>query len=441
MKKSLLYLLLLLLLLLLFLWWWKCCRDTSHQPPSKFPPVKTFQAGTNTLTSPYEPNELILNYASTTPQSWIDDNRSYLTSKGFNKADSCHCSRNLELWRRNGAPDEVDLIGVIKGAPPPPPQPIGEGISLNFNLTPTFQDPKLVEYGVQIPDSGPTITVGVVDGGVDYDHYPFDGSPFLWVNPDPMSCNKAKLGIDLLAPGQEPKDKQGHGTEVNGIILGASEPVFNGGLNASIRVLNTKFTVGNTTSGTLFQAVCGLYYAKQEGAKILNVSWGYLDTIAPNLMLAFLSEAEKENVVVVAGMGNNGIRVDGQLKFWPACFANQFSNVISVGAANYPGSGLASFSNWSSDPNTMTVLAPGTNVRSTYPRDLPGSQGGAICEGTSMAVPFVTRLAAIMQANRSTSPGVVRDRIRNTATQQPFTLDGTSFTLRHLNHTAALNGL
>ena len=31
--------------------------------------------------------------------------------------------------------------------------------------------------------------------------------------------------------------------------------------------------------------------------------------------------------------------------------------------------------------------------------------------------------------------------IRNTATQQPYTLDGTSFTLRHLDHVATLNGL
>jgi hypothetical protein len=58
-----------------------------------------------------------------------------------------------------------------------------------------------------------------------------------------------------------------------------------------------------------------------------------------------------------------------------------------------------------------------------------------------MSVPFVTRTVAIMQANRNADAGVVRSRLSNTGTSRFVTRSGVTFSVRHLDHTAALNGL
>lgn len=234
--------------------------------------------------------------------------------------------------------------------------------------------------------------VAVIDTGLDLDHSVFTSTGALWTN-----TNEVLNGIDddgngfiddihgwnFVANNNNPRDDNGHGTHVAGIVLGATQDITKIVLQpAKVRVMPLKF-LDSTGSGTTSDAIKAIYYAVNNGAKILNNSWG--GGGYSNALLEAISYAYNKRVVFVAAAGNAANNND-HAPTYPANYS--VPNMISI-AATSDIDGLAGFSNYGAQ--TVHMGAPGVSIWST----LPGNMFG-MYSGTSMATPFVAGVASLM---------------------------------------------
>jgi subtilisin family serine protease len=136
-------------------------------------------------------------------------------------------------------------------------------------------------------------------------------------------------------------------------------------------------------------------YAVDNGALVINMSFGKSFSPEKNWVDAAMKYAESKGVLLVHAAGNDNKNVDIEDNF-PSMNENndttkQFSNWISVGAS---GSGenelVASFSNFGK--REVHVFAPGVKINST----IPGGNTYGDKDGTSMAAPVVAGLAALI---------------------------------------------
>jgi len=398
--------------------------------------------------APYRCNEVILD------GSHVDASklRDHLRNLCFVKVNECRCSDGgPELWQYAGNAS-VDLIGVVKD-PPPTGGGVG-GLMLNFiveDFTPpgdtiSFVDSSAIN-SIEIPApiskcSNESVKIAIVDSGVDVAiDNPLKtkgGTAWKMMNLT-ASCHPALatvFGLDMdPVRGPEPEDKNGHGTHINGIVVGLTKPSSGASEGVQLEFVNARFTDGTKKDGSLFHAMCGLYYAMEQGAEVINVSWGFYDDEVPLMLEKIIQEAHSQNVMIVAGMGNKGLYLSttGE-RFWPACFANH-PNLISVGAVvDETSNTLADFSNWSHDLMVMTVTAVGKDVISTFPMHLTPSgtlvsgqpivRGWVKQSGTSMAAPYVTRTVAVMKGIGKKDPTFtvvnIKNRILSNASARPW---------------------
>lgn len=180
-------------------------------------------------------------------------------------------------------------------------------------------------------------------------------------------------------------DLNGHGTHVSGII-GAKDNEFGiVGVAPGVRLWAIR-VLDKNGSGTVSSIINGLnWIIKNKGTiwngnAIVNMSLGggrnaALDTAVGNLI--------QKGIVVVVAAGNSSTNA---LNSSPA----RVPNAVTVGATapNPSYQTLASYSNFGS---VVDVLAPGTNINSTY---LGNSY--ASLSGTSMATPVVAGTLALM---------------------------------------------
>ncbi len=466
-KLSLLFLVQVLSLVLLGVWFSDCQQP--EEPPLPTDPgleekivhfnrVGEWKEGEISPGEPdsarisYRKNQVIYDSKSDTSGYYRDT----LNKLNFVKTKSCPCEDSLQLWEYKGEGD-LDLIGITEKPPPG-----GGGIAITKNILLDFpeldlENNKVESYQSEKCDKVEAVKVAIVDSGVDVDsnlannfllsQSPWAKAPMLHACTPPMS-GSTTYGLDVISLVSEPTDDNGHGTHINGIIAGINLEGGNG-MGVPLQFSNIKFTRKSTQNGDLFDAVCGLYAARTEGAQVINISWGYLDgptkeflknpdythtAIPPLIIKTFLDLAVAENILIVAGMGNNNALLDETVKFWPASFAADYINMISVGAVD--GKNLrAKFSNWTTAPQ-MTAAALGVDVISAIPRTV-GPSGAAAMSGTSMSAPFVARTGAvILGLNSSLRPIQIKDRI--IATSDPVTDFPTQL---RLNHKKAIEGM
>lgn len=387
------------------------------------------------IRKPYRCNEIILD-ASRPDAAGLRD---FLQDLGFVQVNDCHCtSLGPELWRYAGS-GTVDLIGVVKD-PPPTGGGVG-GMLLNYIVEDfgaldsirfvdsTTIDTISIENPVNICTKQ-SVKIAIVDSGADIDvNNPLKvKAGAAWkMAPLTSTCTPpvtTVMGLDMdPLRGPEPIDENGHGTHINGIAVGLSSPSGGTSEGVELKFINARFTEGTKKEGSLFQALCGIYYAMEQGAEVINISWGFYDEDEPVMLGKIMDEADKNNVMIVAGMGNRGIYIgtSGE-RFWPACYANK-PNVISVGAVvDQTSHRLADFSNWSLDANVMTVSAVGQDVISTYPMHLTPStttiggkkivSGWVKQSGTSMATPYASRTVAVMKGIGKKDPALTVSDIK-----------------------------
>lgn len=203
-----------------------------------------------------------------------------------------------------------------------------------------------------------SVVVAVLDSGVKYDQE--DLAANMWNG----GTGFPNHGYDFVNNDNDPKDFDGHGTHVAGIIgasgnnsLGATGVCWKASIMA-VRVLDI---LGSGTTANIIQ---GINFAVSHGAKVINMSLGGNGGFDSAFSDA-ITNAKNNDVVVVVAAGNgdaDGISVNNDaIPTYPCNFTQ--SNLICVAALdqNYA---LATFSNYGA--TSVDVGAPGTNILSAW---------------------------------------------------------------------------
>lgn len=236
--------------------------------------------------------------------------------------------------------------------------------------------------------------VAVVDSGLDKNHYVFTQTQSVWVNTGEIASNGIDddfngyvddvSGWNFVSNNSNFYDDEGHGTHVSGIVLGATMDILNTPplSAAKIQIMPVKF-LNSSGSGTTSAAISAIYYAVNNGAKVINCSWG--GSAYSQALHQAMSYAYDQGVLVVSAAGNYKNNND-VVDMYPANY--EVPSNISVAATNDSDT-LASFSNFG--PTRVHIASPGVLVYST----IRGGNSFGLMSGTSMAAPFVAGAAAL----------------------------------------------
>lgn len=160
----------------------------------------------------------------------------------------------------------------------------------------------------------------------------------------------------------------GHGTMVAGVVHLVAP---------TARILPLKAFNANG-SGYLSDVLRALYYAVQNGANVINMSFDLPNS--SNALQQAITYANQHGVVCVASVGNDGQNT----AVYPAAYGG---NVMGIASVSNSGS-LSSFSNYG---KMVFAGAPGEGVVTTYP--LASYAAGW---GTSFSAPFVSGGVALL---------------------------------------------
>jgi subtilisin family serine protease len=239
----------------------------------------------------------------------------------------------------------------------------------------------------------PNVIVTVIDTGADLNH------PDLSANFLPRGAEDWDFA-DTADP--SPDDMDGHGTHVAGTAAGIDNTTGVIGVAPLCRIMPLRV---NLTSGMNQNRADAINYTAAQAAAnptrkyVINCSWKMNGDHA-GVHNAIINAVNKDVVVVfAAGNANSNIDITPQ---YPAVYPE----VIAV-AATDQNDKRASFSNYGTK---VDVSAPGVNTYSTFPDDTY-----AFLDGTSMASPHVTGLAALIRSrNMSLTNTQVRSIIEST---------------------------
>ena len=188
-----------------------------------------------------------------------------------------------------------------------------------------------------------------------------------------------------------------HGTHVSGIIAGlphGNEAQY--GVAHKVAKIMTVRAVpdGDERDKDVANAI---RYAVDNGAKILNMSFGKAVSPGKKYVWDAMKYAEKKGVLLVKAAGNENQNI-GENEYFPTNFMKQsdekpfVSNMIVVGASTNNSQNLrARFSNYNG--KMVDVFAPGQEIYSTVP-----DAKYEYLQGTSMASPVVAGAAAVLWA-------------------------------------------
>ena len=244
-----------------------------------------------------------------------------------------------------------------------------------------------------------SVKVAVIDSGIDGSHPEFEDR-----------IDDAVSFVD-----KSPRtDSVGHGTFVAGLIAAeVNNSTGIAGIGFPARLLVAKVVRADGTISPEAEARA-IRWAADRGARVINLSVAALrdpEDPASDQFSALEADAVEyavgKGAVVVAAVGNS----DGAPKVpWRyASYPAALPHVIGVGAAARDGS-VPDFSN--RDLFYNDLVAPGTEILSTVPRELPADRpacsGYSTCgpddfrrgEGTSFAAAEVSAAAAVLLAQR-----------------------------------------
>ena len=187
-----------------------------------------------------------------------------------------------------------------------------------------------------------------------------------------------------------------HGTHVTGII-GA---VRNNGIGVNGVADNVQLMMVRVVpDGDEYDkdVALGIRYAVDNGAKIINMSFGKSFSPEKAWVDSAIRYAATKDVLIVHAAGNDGIDNDQKEVFPnPKQWNYQAENFMNIGASGDPGttgSVAADFSNFGKI--NVDVFAPGVKIYST----LPGGNEYGNLNGTSMSTPVVAGIAALIRSN------------------------------------------
>lgn len=196
---------------------------------------------------------------------------------------------------------------------------------------------------------------------------------------------------DVMGPNPD------HGTHVSGLIAAQrNNGIGIDGVADNVRLMMLRVVPdGDEYDKDIALAI---RYAVDHGAKVINMSFGKSFSPEKNWVDSAIRYAEQKDVLVLHSSGNDGANID-QKEVYPNPWLKQWntlaSNYITVGASSDPkitGSITAEFSNYGKEK--VDLFAPGVKIYST----MPGGNRYGNQQGTSMATPIVSGIAAMIRS-------------------------------------------
>ncbi|MFH0818984.1 MAG: S8 family serine peptidase [Patescibacteria group bacterium] len=259
----------------------------------------------------------------------------------------------------------------------------------------------------RITTGGSDTVIAIIDTGVDLDHE--DLANKIWINENEIADNGIDdddngyiddvNGWDFVNNNNDPNpdptgnDDSGitHGTHVAGIAAASTNN--NTGIsgvcwNCQIMPIQVMDSEG---MGEIDGIYNGIMYAVNNGADVINLSFGSYDYSATEKRA--IDAARAKQIIVVAAAGNDSNNLNDE-PIYPACN----KGVLAVAATN-KNDKQASYSNYGS--GCVDVSAPGSLLLSSlYTNDHAYNflTDYGYMSGTSMATPLVSGLAGLLKS-------------------------------------------
>ncbi|NQW17821.1 MAG: S8 family serine peptidase [Chloroflexi bacterium] len=266
-----------------------------------------------------------------------------------------------------------------------------------------------------------SVVVAVIDTGVNYLHEDLDAN--MWVNPGEIAGNGIDddlnghiddiHGIDTRNGDSDPMDDNGHGSHVAGTVGAVGNNALGvSGVAQNVSIMALKFlssSGGGSTDDaiTAFQYVIDMKQNHGVNIKVTQNSWGgggFSQGLSD-----VVNQAGALGILTIAAAGNSGTDNDVS-PHYPSSFDSPY--MIAVAASDHNDQ-RASFSQYGSQ--SVDIAAPGTNILST----VLGNNYG-IKQGTSMATPQVSGIAALIASQHPTSsPAQIRRVLLNSIDALP----------------------
>lgn len=267
---------------------------------------------------------------------------------------------------------------------------------------------------------GNTVTVAVIDSGVDYEHpqlenqiainigetgtdgFGFDRA-FNNIDDDENGFVDDVYGYNFVLDSNDPMDTGDHGTHVAGIIgaehndsVAKSEDYVQG-MAPAAKIIPIAFI--SPLGGSLDDAISAIDYAVARNADIINASWG--GATCSKTLGQKIQSLESLGVLFVAASGNSGNNIDVEPEY-PAAYNLPLQ--VTVGAISEFET-MTGFSNYGAQ--RVHIFAPGKDVASTVPNG-----GYRLMSGTSMATPVIAGALALLKSARpDASPHQLRQAL------------------------------
>lgn len=268
------------------------------------------------------------------------------------------------------------------------------------------------EAAWDITTGNANVVIGMVDDAVLLDHE--DLAANIWVNSGEIAGNGVDddgngyiddiNGWDAADNDNDPNPPAAdnftfsHGTHCAGIAAGVTDNGV-GVASVSFNVSQMAVKIADDATEALSGAMGGVEYAIAAGADVISMSWGGGAPSATEQ--AVFNTANAQGITLIAAAGNDNT----DALMYPA----SYEFVISVGATD-DADLRAGFTNYG---DSIDVMAPGVNI---YSPVATNNSAYEFYDGTSMACPYVSGLAALMLSLDPTlTPARIEECLETTA--------------------------
>jgi subtilisin family serine protease len=185
-----------------------------------------------------------------------------------------------------------------------------------------------------------------------------------------------------------------HGTHVSGIIGAVrNNNIGMNGVADNVKIMSVRTVPdGDERDKDVSLAI---RYAVNNGASVINMSFGKGYSPYQKEVYEAIKYAEDNGVLLVHAAGNDASDIDSVKNYPSNAYSFQkepFTNYLTIGASTYMKKEIsASFSNYGQ--KSVDVFAPGYKVYATVPDNKYKN-----LQGTSMAAPMVTGVAALIKS-------------------------------------------